>query len=468
MARYGFWNDYKYTPVGEKQDKAKRSQSRLAKTHGTLQPVATSGRALATSWWGQAWNENLERYSDYSNRLPRGRSYLRGGMVLHLAIEPGKVEALVQGSRPAPYEITINVAALNAAKWAKARAACTGRLDSLQALLSGQFPDALKELFMVQGGGLFPAPSEITFDCTCPDWASMCKHVAAVLYGVGVRLDADPKLFFTLRGVSVDDLVAKALRGSSEALMAKAGQAAGRALATTDLGNVFGIDLDDAPATAAPAAALPKAPKPKAPKPKAPKPKAPKPKTPTKRGAAKAAPSAPPAVAAASPGRRAKPTPTAEPARRSRQAAAALEAKPPQKAAAAAPRGGALTNAENKMRLRREREIAALEVAIRALEADDLDANPQAAPRAASSAAAPTRAPRVGSPRALPARPAPPPASPMLATLLAALRGKRSGLAIPAIAQSTGFTEAQARNAVSRAQMLGLVCSPHRGVYALA
>ena len=274
MARYGFWNDYKYTPVGEKQDKAKRSQSRLAKTHGTLQPVATSGRALATSWWGQAWNENLERYSDYSNRLPRGRSYLRGGMVLHLAIEPGKVEALVQGSRPAPYEITINVAALNAAKWAKARAACTGRLDSLQALLSGQFPDALKELFMVQGGGLFPAPSEITFDCTCPDWASMCKHVAAVLYGVGVRLDADPKLFFTLRGVSVDDLVAKALRGSSEALMAKAGQAAGRALATTDLGNVFGIDLDDAPATAAPAAALPKAPKPKAPKPK----------TPTKRG----------------------------------------------------------------------------------------------------------------------------------------------------------------------------------------
>ena len=411
MARYGFWNDYKYTPVGEKQDKAKRSQSRLAKTHGTLQPVATSGRALATSWWGQAWNENLERYSDYSNRLPRGRSYLRGGMVLHLAIEPGKVEALVQGSRPAPYEITINVAALNAAKWAKARAACTGRLDSLQALLSGQFPDALKELFMVQGGGLFPAPSEITFDCTCPDWASMCKHVAAVLYGVGVRLDADPRLFFTLRQVSIEDLVAKALRGTSRTLLEKAGQAAGGALADADLGAVFGIDLDDAPAAAAePTKAKAKA-------------------APTK---AKAAPT------------KAKAAPTK---------AEAAPAKAPTKAKAApAPRRGQPHTEEAKQRPQKARMIASLQRAIRALEAeDDGDTTPAARRSATPPAAAPPAAAR----------------APLQERLLAALRGKRAGLAIPAIMRATGFTEMQARNAVARAMTLGRLTSPRRGVYAL-
>ncbi len=369
MARDRYWSDYSYTPVHEKQTKAKRSQAQLAKAYGTLQPVVVAGRALATSWWGKAWAENLERYSDYSNRLPRGRSYLRSGMVLHLAITPGKVEALVQGSRPAPYAVSVTVAALSAARWTQARAACSGQLDSLQALLRGEFPDALKELFMVRGGGLFPAPSEIQFDCTCPDWASMCKHVAAVLYGVGTRLDADPKLFFTLRQVSVEDLVAKALRGTSQTLLAKAGQAAGRALADADLGNVFGIDLDDAPA----AAAVPTKPTPA---------KAPA----TKRSAPRAAKTAKATTPAAAPTRP-----------RKRQAKAAEPAEPAR--------------------------------------------GPAAAPKTSS-------------------------VSPMQGRLLAALRGQRAGLAIPAIMRATGFTETQARNVVARAAAQGLVSSPRRGVYA--
>jgi uncharacterized Zn finger protein len=433
MARYRFWENYRYTPIHEKQAKARHSQSRLARSHGSLQPVAAQGRALATSWWGQAWNENLERYSDYANRLPRGRSYLRNGMVLHLGLEAGTVSALVQGSRPSPYEVTVRVAALQPAVWAKARAACSGQLDSLQALLGGRFPDSLKELFMVQGRGLFPAPSEIEFDCSCPDWASMCKHVAAVLYGIGARLDTDPKLFFTLRQVSVDDLVAKVLKGTSEALLDKASQAAGRALSTADLSGVFGIDLDQAPTPAAPVADLAQAVPAKAP---------------AKRGRAKGASSALPA----------RPAPSADSATPSALGAkgrtlARAESKP----APTPRRGGAHTEAA-RQRLQVERRQASLARAVAAQrEAAEDGVAGTAAPRA--------KAPRRPSPTA-PTAPGHLP--PMLVTLLAALRGQRSGLAIPGIMQATGFTEIQARNTVARAQARGLVVSPRRGVYALS
>jgi len=311
-------------------------------------------------------------------------------MVLHLAIEPGKVTALVQGSRPTPYEVTITVAALKPARWAKARAACAGQLDSLQALLMGRFPDTLKDLFMVQGEGLFPAPKEISFECTCPDWASMCKHVAAVLYGVGTRLDADPKLFFTLRQVSVDELVAKALQGTSEALLDKAGKAAGKALATADLGNVFGIDLDDAPGGNRPAADAPPAPRVE---------------PPATRGRARAAEPAP--AAAPPPPRRRLPA-AARPARKASSPPSVRAATPQQPSRRpSAPRG-----------------------------------------RVADK----TRAART---------------TPMLDRLLDALRGKRSGLSIPAIMTATGFSEVQARNTVARAMARDLVRSTDRGVYAL-
>jgi uncharacterized Zn finger protein len=447
MARYGFWSHYTYTPVHEKQAKAKRSQSRLAKTHGTLQPVVVSGRALARSWWGQAWNENLERYSDYENRLPRGRTYLRGGMVLHLAVEPGKVSALVQGSRPQPYEVTIKVSALNAATWAKARTACSGQLESLQALLSGQFPDGLKELFMVKGGGLFPSPSEIALDCTCPDWASMCKHVAAVLYGVGTRLDADPKLFFTLRQVSVDDLVAKALQGTSEALLDKAGKAAAHALETADLGNVFGIDLDESPATVSPAADK----------------AAQAPATaPTKRGRGRPAKPIQPVAAAKPTQRGAKAADSAVSTSGGAQGRRKVPAT--QKVTPAARRGGAETEAA-KQRLRQARLRKALLGAVQALNTE----RPAGALPAPPSGSAVPRHPVLRSG----ARSSRTPASstdlpPMLVTLLKALRGKRSGLAIPDLVQATGFSETQARNTVARAQARGLVVSLRRGVYALA
>ena len=153
------------------------------------------GTAIARTWWGKAWNKNLESYADYHNRIGRGRSYVRHGAVLDLQIGSGLVESLVQGSRSRPYSVTIRIKAMGKKNWEEIKTASQGKLDSLQELLAGKFPKGLGEIFTTQGKGLFPSPKEIDFDCSCPDWASMCKHVAATLYGIGARLDQDPELF---------------------------------------------------------------------------------------------------------------------------------------------------------------------------------------------------------------------------------------------------------------------------------
>jgi uncharacterized Zn finger protein len=242
----GFWQFPKYVSVAEKRAKAEKKKKQLLKKNPKLKPVEIDGNALATTWWGKSWNNNLERYADYENRIGRGRSYVRHGAVLDLQIAPGQVTALVQGSRSAPYEITVKIKKISSENWHQVKAACEGKFGSLKALLAGKFPKDLERLFTEKGKGLFPTPEEIKFSCSCPDWASMCKHVAATLYGIGARLDQDPLLFFKLRNVAVEDLVSQAVAESSQDLLRKAEKKTGRVLEDANLSDVFGIDLDSA------------------------------------------------------------------------------------------------------------------------------------------------------------------------------------------------------------------------------
>jgi len=241
-----YWRFPKYVSVRERRQKAERNLKQLLKRNPGMKPVKIKGRSLARTWWGKAWNQNLEAYADFANRIGRGRSYVRHSAVLDLKIEPGRVLALVQGSASRPYNVTIEIKKLSPRNWRNIKAACEGEFDSLKQLLSGKFPSALGNIFTRQGKGLFPTPKEIEFSCSCPDWASMCKHVAAALYGVGARLDEDPGLFFRLRRVKMDDLVSEAVAESSRGILQRAAQKTTRVMDAGDLADVFGIDMDDA------------------------------------------------------------------------------------------------------------------------------------------------------------------------------------------------------------------------------
>jgi uncharacterized Zn finger protein len=239
------WNGYPpYVSVAEKKEKAAKKLKDLQKKRPDIKPVILTGSALARTWWGKSWNKNLEHYADYSNRIGRGRSYVRHGAVLDLRITEGAVTALVQGSTSKPYQVMIRIKPIAALQWAAMKKQCEGQLRSLSDLLMGKFSQELSEVFLAEGSGLFPAPQEISFDCNCPDWASMCKHVAAALYGIGARLDEDPLLFFTLRGVRTDDLLTEAIQGATADLLSKAAQKSARSVDDADLSSLFGIDLD--------------------------------------------------------------------------------------------------------------------------------------------------------------------------------------------------------------------------------
>lgn len=242
MAYYDF---PAYVSVGERRAKAERKLQQLRKKRPNIKPVIIEGRTLATTWWGKSWNSNLERYADYRNRIGRGRSYVRHRSVLDLQLARGKITALVQGSESKPYDIVIKIDKLSARNWTTIRQTCEGRFDSLSELLAGKFPQALKDLFFEQGAGLFPTPREIHFDCSCPDWASMCKHIAAALYGVGARLDDDPSLFFTLRGINIDDIITQTVADTTQTLLRKSERQRDNILEDVDLGDVFGIQMDD-------------------------------------------------------------------------------------------------------------------------------------------------------------------------------------------------------------------------------
>lgn len=240
---YGYYP--KYVTVAEKRDKAKKKIKQLRKKNPHIRPIILEGKALAKTWWGKAWNNNLESYADYRNRISRGRSYVRHLAVLDLQIAPGKVTSLVQGSMGTPYEVVISITKMKKKNWQNIKKKCQSRLSSLPDLLAGRIPKGLQEIFMVQGKGLFPAPSEIEFDCSCPDWASMCKHVAATLYGVGARLDEDPALFFTLRQAVIDDLVSQAVQSKTASIIEKPTTGSSKIIADDKLSDLFGLDMDD-------------------------------------------------------------------------------------------------------------------------------------------------------------------------------------------------------------------------------
>jgi uncharacterized Zn finger protein len=242
-----YWGYPKYVSVGQKMARAEKKLKQLRKKMPDIRPVILAGNSLARTWWAKSWNDNLERYADYDNRIGRGRSYLRHGAVLDLKIAPGKVTALVMGTAANPYEITITIQPVSASHWQTIKKQCQGQLKSLQDLLAGKFPKSLAEIFFTQDKGLFPPPKAIRFQCSCPDSAFMCKHIAAALYGVGARFDEDPSLFFTLRGVDTGELIADALQDSTDELLNKTRKKTGKVIDDADLADLFGIDMEHKP-----------------------------------------------------------------------------------------------------------------------------------------------------------------------------------------------------------------------------
>jgi uncharacterized Zn finger protein len=236
-----YWGWKPYVSVAERRRQASKEMAKLKKKGHPVSPVIVDGRAITKTFWGKAWCENLERYSDYANRLPRGRTYVRNGSVIDLQISPGQIKALVSGSEI--YKVAVKVAPVSKARWQSICKDCAGAIDSLIELLQGRFSKGVMERVCRQKTGLFPSPDEIKLSCSCPDWADMCKHVAAVLYAIGARIDQQPELLFRLHEVDEKELIAGA--GSALPLTRKAPSAA-KVLAEEDLSALFGLDIDTA------------------------------------------------------------------------------------------------------------------------------------------------------------------------------------------------------------------------------
>lgn len=241
MSRY--WNEfpsYSQPDASELRKKSAATQKREKAKGNELEPVVVNNKAITNSWWGNAWCDNLERYADYESRLGRGKRYVRNGSVVDLKIKKGKILARVQGTRKAPYKVEIRISPLSEERCQEIIAKCGRKLENLEKLLDGDFPQEMSDLFLSKGG-LFPAPKEISFNCSCPDWALLCKHVAAALYGVGVRLDENPLLFFELRGIDVGRFIDVTLANKVEAMLANAGNKSRRMIDEAEAQGLFGV-----------------------------------------------------------------------------------------------------------------------------------------------------------------------------------------------------------------------------------
>ncbi|MCF7955124.1 MAG: SWIM zinc finger family protein [Phycisphaerae bacterium] len=234
MSYYG-WRPY--VSVAQQRAKARKKMAKLRKQGMDIQPVEIEGRTIARSFWGKGWCDHLESFSDYSNRLPRGRRYARNGSVCHLEIQEGRIEAMVSGSEL--YKVKINIKPLKQTIWKSIKQRCSGKIGSMLELLQGKLSDQVMSIVADQNEGLMPLPKEISLKCSCPDWAVMCKHVAAVMYGIGNRLDSMPELLFTLRGVNANELIA-----GNIALPISDTTTAGNTIADDQLSNIFGIEMD--------------------------------------------------------------------------------------------------------------------------------------------------------------------------------------------------------------------------------
>ena len=233
-SNYGdYWPPY--ISVAQRRENAQAALKSLKKKGVECQPVAVEGRTIARTFWGIKWCSNLEAYSDLANRLPRGRSCVRHGAVLDLNIGAGTVNALVCGA--SVYKVKIGIRPLPDKDWKAILDECAGKVATMVELLQGRLSAAVMEIVTRPGSGLFPTPKQIDFRCSCPDDASLCKHVAAALYAVGNRLDSQPELLFLLRHVDPQELIRQA--GSGPAADETVG-----ALDEADLSALFGIELD--------------------------------------------------------------------------------------------------------------------------------------------------------------------------------------------------------------------------------
>lgn len=227
---------YQYESAREKKERMEREFKKRTARGEVLEPleVPEGRRKITRTFWGNAWCQHIESYRDYENRLPRARTYLRQGSVYNLSVELGKIRAQVAGSTL--YDVEITIKPLSDGGWEGVKQACAGKIGSLLDLLSGQLGSGVMEVIADKEHGLFPSPQEIRFNCSCPDYASLCKHSGAVLYGVAVKFDADPSLFFRLRGVDPAELLSS---GADQAFA----PASETALEGEDLSALFGIDL---------------------------------------------------------------------------------------------------------------------------------------------------------------------------------------------------------------------------------
>ncbi|MDD7178378.1 MAG: hypothetical protein SPG09_10940 [Lachnospiraceae bacterium] len=240
MSRYWDIGTYSQPTIGELRKKVEVSRKKEAKKGNVLEPVIVQGRMIAKNWWGKAWCDNLEQYADFESRLDRGKRYVRTGAVLDLKIQKGKILARVQGTRKTPYKVEIRISPLSEEKCQHIIDKCGKKLENVEALMAGNFPEEMQELFQGKDG-LFPTPREISFSCSCPDWALMCKHVAAALYGVGVRLDEQPLLFFELRGIDAGRFIDVTLANRVEQMLANADCISPRIMDDADVMGLFGV-----------------------------------------------------------------------------------------------------------------------------------------------------------------------------------------------------------------------------------
>jgi uncharacterized Zn finger protein len=234
----GYFGYKPYVSVASRRANALKAVAKANKKGTHYAPISPYTGAIAKTFWGKAWCSNLEQYSDYESRLPRGRSYVRNGSVIDLQISTGSVRALVMGS--SLYEVNITIQALPEPRWKAVCADCANSVASLIELLQGKLSKPVMERICAPTTGLFPSPKELKFECSCPDWAGMCKHVAAVFYGVGARMDQQPELLFKLRHVNALDLVAQASVAQPSASKTQSS----KVMDASDLGDVFGLDMD--------------------------------------------------------------------------------------------------------------------------------------------------------------------------------------------------------------------------------
>lgn len=230
-----FWGPY--ISQAERKKQAKKKVTVLQKKGIQVDPVVIEGRAIAKTFWGKSWCDNLENYSDYENRLPRGRTYVRNGSVIDLKITAGKLLSLVSGSDI--YKVQIDIKPIQHSRWDSLVQNCNKKITSVFELLQGKFSKSVMEIVTEKKNGLFPLQNDLKFSCSCLDFASMCKHVAATLYGAGARLDEKPDLLFILRGVDSNDLI------TSVDVNKFTNKSNNSKIKSEDISKLFNIDLEE-------------------------------------------------------------------------------------------------------------------------------------------------------------------------------------------------------------------------------